>query len=73
MGLKPIFADVDLNGNINIEGIKKAYKRGVKAIIVVHLNGLSCDLDLIVKFAKEKKIYLIEYLDQEIKMEITFQ
>jgi dTDP-4-amino-4,6-dideoxygalactose transaminase len=64
MGLKPIFADVDLNGNVNIEGIKKAYKLGVKAIIVVHLNGLSCDLDPIVKFAKEKKLYLIEDCSQ---------
>jgi dTDP-4-amino-4,6-dideoxygalactose transaminase len=64
MGLKPIFADVDLNGNVNIEGIKKAYKPGVKAIIVVHLNGLSCDLDPIVKFAKEKKLYLIEDCSQ---------
>jgi dTDP-4-amino-4,6-dideoxygalactose transaminase len=63
-GLKPIFADVDLNGNINIEGIKKAYKRGVKAIIVVHLNGLSCDFDPIVQFAKEKKLYLIEDCSQ---------
>jgi dTDP-4-amino-4,6-dideoxygalactose transaminase len=64
LGLEPIFADVDFNGNINIEGIRKAYKRGVKAIIVVHLNGLSCDLDLIVKFAKEKKLYLIEDCSQ---------
>jgi dTDP-4-amino-4,6-dideoxygalactose transaminase len=64
MGLKTIFADVDLNGNVNIEGIRKAYKPGVKAIIVVHLNGLSCDLDPIVKFAKEKKLYLIEDCSQ---------
>ena len=64
VGLKPIFADVDLNGNVNIEGIKKAYKRGVKVIIVVHLNGLSCDLDPIVQFAKEKKLYLIEDCSQ---------
>jgi dTDP-4-amino-4,6-dideoxygalactose transaminase len=64
VGLKPIFADVDLNGNVNIEGIKKAYKRGVKSIIVVHLNGLSCDFDPIVKFAKEKKLYLIEDCSQ---------
>jgi dTDP-4-amino-4,6-dideoxygalactose transaminase len=64
MGLKPIFADVDLNGNVNIEGIRKAYKPGVKAIIVVHLNGLSCDLDPILKFAKEKKLYLIEDCSQ---------
>jgi dTDP-4-amino-4,6-dideoxygalactose transaminase len=64
MRLKPIFADVNLNGNVNIQGIRKAYKLGVKAIIVVHLNGLSCDLDPIVKFAKEKKLYLIEDCSQ---------
>jgi dTDP-4-amino-4,6-dideoxygalactose transaminase len=64
MGLKPIFADVDLNGNLNIEGIRRAYKREIKAIIVVHLNGLSCDLGPIVKFAKEKKLYLIEDCSQ---------
>ena len=64
MRLKPIFADVNLNGNVNIQGIRKAYKPGVKAIIVVHLNGLSCDLDPIVKFAKEKKLYLIEDCSQ---------
>ena len=64
VGLKPIFADVDLNGNVNIEGIRKAYEPGVKAIIVVHLNGLSCDLDPILQFAKEKKLYLIEDCSQ---------
>ena len=64
MGLKPIFADVNLNGNLNIVGIRKAYKPGVKAIIAVHLNGLSCDLDPIVQFAKEKKLYLIEDCSQ---------
>jgi dTDP-4-amino-4,6-dideoxygalactose transaminase len=45
LGLKPIFADVDYNGNLGIEGIKKVYNKNIKAIIVVHLNGLSCDLD----------------------------
>ena len=40
LGLKPIFADVDYNGNLSIEGIKDAYSKKVKAIIVVHLNGL---------------------------------
>jgi dTDP-4-amino-4,6-dideoxygalactose transaminase len=64
VGLKPIFADVDLNGNVNIEGIRSDYKLGIKAIIVVHLNGLSCDLDPIVQFAKEKKLYLIEDCSQ---------
>ena len=64
LGLKPIFADVDENGNLNIEDIKKVYNKKVKAIIVVHLNGLSCDLDPIMKFVKKNKIYLIEDCSQ---------
>ena len=62
--LKPIFADVDDNGNLSIEGIKKAYNKNVKAIIIVHLNGLSCDLDPILKFVKQKKLFLIEDCSQ---------
>ena len=57
LGLKPIFADVDENGNLNIEGIKKVYRKNVKAIILVHLNGLPCDLDPIVKFVKKIKFF----------------
>ena len=36
----------------------------VKAIILVHLNGLSCDLDLILNFIKKNKIFLIEDCSQ---------
>ena len=64
LGLKPVFADVDDNGNLSIEGIKKAYNKNVKVLIVVHLNGLSCDLDPIIKFAKKNKIFLIEDCSQ---------
>jgi dTDP-4-amino-4,6-dideoxygalactose transaminase len=64
LGLITVFADVDDNGNLSIEGIKEVYNKSVKAIIVVHLNGLSCDLDPIVKFAKEKNLYLIEDCSQ---------
>ncbi len=64
LGLKPIFADVDNNGNLSIEGIKKVYNKSVKAIIVVHLNGLSCDLDPILSFTKKNKMFLIEDCSQ---------
>ena len=64
LGLKPIFADVDDNGNLSIEGIKEAYDKDVKAIILVHLNGLSCDMDPILNFVKKNKIYLIEDCSQ---------
>ncbi|MDA8836199.1 DegT/DnrJ/EryC1/StrS aminotransferase family protein [Candidatus Pelagibacter bacterium] len=64
LGLKPIFADVDDNGNLSIDGIRKVYNKNVKAIIVVHLNGLSCDLDPILNFVKQKKLFLIEDCSQ---------
>jgi dTDP-4-amino-4,6-dideoxygalactose transaminase len=64
LGLKPVFADVDDNGNLSIDGIKKTYNKNIKAIIIVHLNGLSCDLDPIVKFVKKNKIFLIEDCSQ---------
>ena len=64
LGLITVFADVDDNGNLSVEGIKEVYNKNVKAIIVVHLNGLSCDLDPLVKFAKEKNLYLIEDCSQ---------
>jgi dTDP-4-amino-4,6-dideoxygalactose transaminase len=64
IGLKPIFADVDNNGNLSISGISKAFNTKIKAIIIVHLNGLSCDLDPILKFAKKNKIFLIEDCSQ---------
>jgi len=64
LGLKPVFADVNRNGNLCIESISKVYNKSVKAIIVVHLNGLPCDMDPIVKFAKKNKIFLIEDCSQ---------
>ena len=64
LGLKPVFADIDENGNLSIRGIKKAYNKNVKAIILVHLNGLSCDLDPILKFTNKNKIYVIEDCSQ---------
>jgi len=64
IGLKPVFADVDSNGNLCIKGISKAFNTKIKAIVIVHLNGLSCDLDPILKFVKKKKIFLIEDCSQ---------
>jgi len=64
LNLKPVFADVDNNGNLSIETIKKNYNNKVKAVIIVHLNGLSCDLDPILEFVNKKKIFLIEDCSQ---------
>lgn len=64
LGLKPVFADLDENGNLNIKGISEAYTERTKAIVLVHLNGLPCDLDPITSFAKNKNLFVIEDCSQ---------
>jgi dTDP-4-amino-4,6-dideoxygalactose transaminase len=57
----PVVADVDLNTqNISISTIKPLITQKTKAIICVHLAGLSCDMDPIVAFGKENNIFIIE-------------
>ena len=63
-GLRPVFADIDKNGNLDINGISNAFNIRVKAIILVHLNGLPCDITPIIKFVKKKKLFLIEDCSQ---------
>ena len=63
-GLRPVFADIDENGNLDINGIANAFNIRVKAIILVHLNGLPCDITPIIRFVKKKKLFLIEDCSQ---------
>lgn len=59
----PIFADVNSleNWNPSVEDIKTKVTDKTKAIIVVHFAGYPIeDIDELVKFCKEKSIYLIE-------------
>ena len=60
-GAKPVMCDVNLEDlNISLESIKKNFTKKTKAIIPVHFMGHPCDLDKIHKFAKAKKIRVIE-------------
>ncbi len=63
-GATPLFVDIDLDTyNINPELIEKAVKQfgnRIKGIIPVHLYGLSCNMDEIVKIAKEYNLFIVE-------------
>lgn len=62
-GAKPLFADIDPETyNINPEELEKILKKekNVKAVIAVHLYGLVCDMDAIMKLKKKYKFKLIE-------------
>jgi len=61
VGAKPVFVDVNPdNGNIDPKEIIKKINPKTKAILLVHLYGIPCEMDEIVNIAKEKKLIIIE-------------
>ena len=61
MGLKPVFADVDLDTFcIDLNSIKKKITKKTKLIVLINTYGNVCDLRPIVKFARNKKINVME-------------
>ena len=60
-GLKPILVDCDLKTfNMNIEEVKKKISKKTSAIMIVHIYGITVDIDPILEIAKSKKIKIIE-------------
>jgi len=61
VGAKPVFVDVnDHDWLINPNLIEKFITKKTKAIMVVHLHGLMCDMSKIKNIAKKYKIKIIE-------------
>lgn len=60
-GARPVFVDIDPKTyNIDPELIKAAITPRSKAILPVHLYGLSCDMDAIMDIAKVHNLVVIE-------------
>lgn len=73
LGLKPVMIDVDKDTfNMTVEKLQDVITPKTKAIIPVHLYGQSCDMEPILKFAKEKNIYVIEDNAQALGATYTF-
>ena len=71
-GAKIVWADIELDTfNISLESIKNNFTKNTKAIIVVHLYGLPSNIIEIKKFAKEKKLILIEDCAQALGASIN--
>ena len=59
--LKPIFVDVNASTlNMDIEDLKKKITKKTKAIMCVHILGMSTDMNEIKKIAKKYKLILFE-------------
>lgn len=65
LGLKPIFADVDINsGLISEKTIEPLITKKTKAICIVHLGGWPADMPKICKLAENYKLKIIEDCSQ---------
>ena len=61
VGATPVFADIDKKTwNISPDSIKKLINTNTKAIIPVHLYGNPCDMEEIMKIAKDNNLYVVE-------------
>src|SRR3989344_3885782 len=60
-GATPVFCDVDeKTWTIDIAEIENKIDKKTKAIIPVHLFGNPCNIEVIIKLAKEHKLFVIE-------------
>lgn len=67
VGARPVFVDIDPETfNIDPEKIEAALTSHTRAILPVHLFGLSADLDPILKLSKERGLVVIEDAAQAI-------
>ncbi|WP_400074898.1 DegT/DnrJ/EryC1/StrS family aminotransferase [Winogradskyella sp. R77965] len=70
--LTPVLVDVDpVTFNIDVNAVKEAITPKTKAIVPVHLFGLSAEMDPIMDLAKEYNLYVIEDNAQGIGADYT--
>jgi len=64
LGARPVFAEIDETLNLDPSDFQKKITPRTKAVIVIHYQGGAADMDVIMKAANEKGIYVIEDLAQ---------
>ena len=66
-GAKIVFADsMELNPNINAQGLEVLISPKTKAIVPVHYAGIACDMDAIMNLANKYKLFVVEDAAQAI-------
>lgn len=61
LGAHPVFVDVDpVTLNIDVDAIRRAITPRTRAILPVHYGGLACDMDAIIRLAREHGLKVVE-------------
>lgn len=66
VGAKPVIVNIDDYLSFDLNELKKSITPLTKAIIPVHMDGYSCDMDSIVKICQEHNLFLIEDAAQAV-------
>lgn len=67
LGLKPVFADVDVNTfNICPEHVQSLITNRTKVLLPVHLFGQAADMNALMKIARDNNLYIIEDVAQSL-------
>jgi len=67
--LKPVWIDCGINGSLSPSALRKSAKAGLKAAIVIHLNGMPASLSEIMDICEENGVFLIEDCAQALGSE----
>ncbi len=60
-GGKVVFGEIEpCSMTLDVAKLENLINEKTKAIIVVHYGGISCDMDVIIKIAKNNNLYIIE-------------
>lgn len=65
-GATPLLIDIREDFNMDPDKLEEAITLRTKAIIPVHLNGRSCDMERIMSIAKEHNLFVVEDAAQAI-------
>ena len=61
VGAKPVLVDIDPQTfNIDVSQIEKMITKKTRAVLVVHLYGLACDMAEVVRICKKRRLKLVE-------------
>lgn len=61
LGCIPVFVDIEIpTYNIDVNKLKKALTKKTKAVMIAHTLGNPFNLDVVLSFCKENKLWLIE-------------
>lgn len=60
-GARPVFVDVDpLSWCIDVTKIEEALSERTRAVILVHLYGVPCNIDYVMQLAERYKLFVVE-------------